>query len=182
MGCDKCAIVVHGVPQVRHAFNVLDELLVQVFVSVRPDQRDVGAIKGLPAIEDRYDSAGPVSGVLSAMEAHPDVAWLVLACDLPMADARAVRALLSGRDSSRQGTAFMATDGLFEPLFAIYEPSLYGPLRARFEAGRGSLRDALADADVRLLTAPEDRALFNVNTPEDLAAAREMARGSRAGA
>ena len=45
-------------------------------------------------------------------------------------------------------------------------------LRERLGRGRYSLREALADADVRLLCPPEDRMLMNVNTPEDLAQAR----------
>ncbi len=180
MGCDKCAISVHGVPQARHEYTLLADVVGKAFVSVRPDQRSVAALEGLPRIDDCYESAGPIGGVLSAMEAYPDAAWLVLACDLPFADARAVRTLLLNRDPSRQGTAFMASDGFFEPLFAIYEPSLYPQLRERFAAGRSSLREALADADVRLLCPPEDRMLFNVNTPEDLAAVESLLRAGGA--
>jgi molybdopterin-guanine dinucleotide biosynthesis protein A len=178
MGCDKCAITVHGVPQARHAYDLLDRIVGKAFVSVRRDQHGVAAVKGLPAINDRYESAGPIGGVLSAMDAYPNVAWLVLACDLPFANARGIRTLLMGRDSRRQGTAFMASDGYFEPLFAIYEPSLHAPLLERFAAGHASLREALADADVRLLCPPEDRMLFNVNTPDDLAAAERLIRES----
>lgn len=180
MGFDKCAISMHGVPQARHAHNLLADMVGKAFVSARPDQRNVAALDGLSRIEDRHASAGPIGGVLSAMETYPGVAWLVLACDLPFADARAVRTLLLSRDASRQGTAFMASDGLFEPLFAIYEPSLYPQLRERFVAGRSSLREALADADVRLLCPPEDRMLFNVNTPEDLAAVELLLRAGSA--
>lgn len=176
MGCDKCAIAVHGVPQARHAYDLLSGVVGKTFVSVRPDQHDVAALKDLPAIDDRYESAGPIGGVLSAMEAHPDVAWLVLACDLPFADARGIRTLLMSRDPNRQGTAFMASDGYFEPLFAIYEPSLREHLLSRFDSGLSSLREALADADVRLLCPPEDRMLFNINTPADLAAAQRLLR------
>ncbi len=178
MGCDKAAISVHGVPQARHAYDLLRSVTGKAFVSVRPDQHGVAALKDLPAIDDGYESAGPIGGVLSAMEAHPGVAWLVLACDLPFADARGIRTLLMSRDPHRQGTAFMASDGHFEPLFAIYEPSLREPLRARFESGLSSLREALGDADVRLLCPPEDRMLFNINTPDDLAAAERLLRES----
>jgi molybdopterin-guanine dinucleotide biosynthesis protein A len=176
MGCDKCALSVHGVPQARHAYNLLTDIVGKAFVSMRHDQHGVAAFKGLPRVDDRYESTGPMNGVLSAMDEHPDVAWLVLACDLPLADAHAVRTLLMNRDADRQGTAFMASDGLFEPLFAIYEPSLRQHLHDRFESGKTSLREALADADVRLLCPPEDRVLFNVNTPEDLEKAEKLLR------
>ena len=180
MGIDKCAIELHGEPQARHACALLREFLPEVRVSARPEQRALPAVVGLPLIEDRYEGVGPVSGVLSAMEAQPGVAWLTLACDLPMVDARGVRALLEGRDPGRLATAYMATDGYFEPLFAIYEPAMEPWLRERLGRGRYSLREALADADVRLLCPPEDQMLMNVNTPEDLAKAQRAIERDKA--
>lgn len=169
MGSDKCGLEIHGVPQARHCFDLLRGFLPDVAVSARPDQRGLPALADLPVIEDLYENIGPVSGVLSAMDARPDVAWLTLACDLPLVDARGVRTLLDGRDPARLGTAYMASDGFFEPLFAIYEPGMAPWLRERLERARYSLREALADADVRLLCAADDQMLMNVNTPEDLA-------------
>lgn len=179
MGTDKCALDVHGVPQVRYCFELLRGFLPDVAVSVRPDQHGLPALAHLPVIEDRYENIGPVSGVLSAMDARPDVAWLTLACDLPLVDARGVRTLLDGRDPARLGTAYMASDGFFEPLFAIYEPAMAPWLRERLGRARYSLREALADADVRLLCVPDDQMLMNVNTPEDLARVRALADQTR---
>ncbi len=172
MGVDKCALELHGAPQARYCFGLLQQFLPETWVSARPEQRALPALAGLPLIEDRYDDVGPVSGVISAMEAQPECAWLVLACDLPLADARGVRTLLEGRDPARLGTAYMASDGFFEPLFAVYEPAMQPWLRERLGRGRYSLREALADADVRLLCPPDEQTLSNVNTPEDLARVR----------
>jgi molybdopterin-guanine dinucleotide biosynthesis protein A len=172
MGVDKCALELYGEPQARHAYSLLREFLAETRVSARPDQRDLPALATLPLIEDRYDGIGPASGVLSAMEAHPGVAWMTLACDLPLVDARGVRTLLEGRDPARLATAYMASDGFFEPLFAIYEPAIEPWLRERLGRGRYGLREALADGDVRLLCPPEEEMLLNANTPEDVAQAR----------
>jgi len=179
MGADKCALEIHGMPQARYCYELLRGYLPEVAVSARPDQRGLPALADLPLIEDRYENIGPVSGVLSAMDARPDVAWLTLACDLPLADARGVRTLLDGRDPARLGTAYMASDGFFEPLFAIYEPAMAPWLRERLSRARYSLREALADADVRLLCAPDDQILMNVNTPEDLARVRALTAQAR---
>jgi len=173
MGVDKCAIELHGAPQARHCFGLLQQFVSETWVSARPEQRALPSLSGLPLLEDRYEGIGPVSGVLSAMEAQPESAWLVLACDLPLAEARGVRTLIEGRDSARLGTAYMASDGFFEPLFAIYEPSMQRWLHERLERGRYSLREALADADVRLLCPPDEQTLINVNTPEELAQVRQ---------
>jgi molybdopterin-guanine dinucleotide biosynthesis protein A len=168
MGVDKCALELHGAPQARYCIDLLQQFLPETWVSARTDQRGLPSLAALPLLEDRYEGIGPVSGVLSAMEAQPEAAWLVLACDLPLADARGVRALLDGRDPERLGTAYMASDGFFEPLFAIYEPAMQPWLRERLGRGRYGLREALADADVRLLCPPDEQTLINVNTPEDL--------------
>lgn len=182
MGVDKCALELHGVPQAQHCFGLLQQFLAETWVSARPDQRTLPSLAGLPLLEDRYEGIGPVSGVLSAMEVQPETAWLVLACDLPLADARGVRTLLDGRDPARLGTAYMASDGFFEPLFAIYEPAMQPWLRERLGRGRYSLREALADADVRLLCPPDEQTLINVNTPEDLVQVRRAIAQARVGA
>lgn len=174
MGTDKCALELHGRPQARYCYDLLRGFVGETWVSARPDQQGLPSLAGLPLIADRYEGVGPVSGVLSAMDAQPDAAWLVLACDLPLADARGVRALLDGRDAARLGTAYMASDGFFEPLFAIYEPAMRPWLHERMDQGRFGLREALADADVKLLCPPDDSTLMNVNTPEDLARVREQ--------
>jgi molybdopterin-guanine dinucleotide biosynthesis protein A len=174
MGADKCALDLYGEPQARHAFALLSEFLPRAFVSVRQDQHGLSSLAGLPIIDDRFEEIGPVSGVLSAMQTHPGVAWLALACDLPLADARSVRTLIENRDPARLATAYMATDGFFEPLFAIFEPAMEPWLRERLVRGKYSLREAMADADVRLVCPPEDSILLNVNTPDDLAAARRV--------
>lgn len=179
MGTDKCALDIHGKPQARYCFDLLRAFLPEVAVSARPDQRNHSALAGLPLIEDRYDSIGPMNGVLSAMEARPEAAWFTLACDLPLADARGVRALMDGRDPVRLATAYMASDGFFEPLFAVYEPAMAPWLRERLGSGRFSLREALADADVRLLCPPDDQMLMNVNTPDDLARVRALTAQGR---
>ncbi len=154
-----------------------------VYVSVRPDQRGRPEFDGLSLIEDREPQAGPMAGVLAALRRVPEAAWLVLACDLPFVTRDAIQALLDGRDAARDATAFMATDGLFEPLFALYEPSMRRHLEARRAAGDCSLRQVLADRDVRLLCPADDRVLTNINTPADLAEARaDVAAGGWRGA
>lgn len=181
MGMDKSALDFHGKPQGIYCSELLGAVLERVCISVRkrPSQADV--FQALPQIEDAYGAIGPMSGVLSAMDQEPDAAWFVLACDLPYIDEQAVRELLDGRARDRMATAFMASDGFFEPLCAIYEPRTAPLLRERLDAGRYSLRDVLTDADVRMVCPPEDRMLTNVNTPEDLEEVRAHLAAERAG-
>ena len=181
MGSDKSALEYHGKPQGPFCFELLSKFVDQVCVSVREGQQVDSALDGLPRIEDAHGEIGPMSGVLSAMDHDPTAAWFVMACDLPFIDEQAVRELLAGRDSERMATAYMASDGFLEPLCAIYEPTFAPVLRERLAAGRFSLRHALTNGDVRMVCAPDDRTLTNVNTPEELAKARADLNADEAG-
>ncbi len=181
MGVDKSVLDFHGKPQGKYCSELLGGALDRVWVSTRKGAPEVDVFEGLPRIEDAYEDIGPMSGVLSAMDKEPGAAWFVLACDLPFFNEQAVRELLDGRDPGRMATAFMASDGFFEPLCAIYEPQIAPLLRERLEAGRSSLRDVLNDADVRMVCPPEDRMLTNVNTQEELEEVRARLAAERAG-
>lgn len=170
---DKALIDYHGEPQLLWTYRLLASLLPHVFVSVRADQRDEPVRQGLPQIVDTRTDAGPAAGILAAQAAHPDVAWLVVACDLPLLDAPTLRRLLDARDPAREATAFLsAHDGLPEPLCAVWEPSSRPRLLARVEAGRPCPRKALIEADTQLLQPRTPQALDNINTPEELASLR----------
>lgn len=164
---DKAALDYRGEPQLLRAWRLLESVTEQAFVSVRETQRDDALRARLPQIVDSFDAVGPVAGILSAQERHPDAAWLVLACDLPLLDSDTLRRLIDARDPQAFATVFASShDGLPEPLCAIWEPRSHALLRQRYENGSYCPRKALMQSNVILLPAPGD-ALDNVNTPEE---------------
>jgi molybdenum cofactor guanylyltransferase len=166
---DKALIDYHGQPQLLHAWHLLEGFVEKGFVSVRKDQQDEPLRAGLPQIVDIDDNVGPAGGILAAQAAYPDVAWLVLACDLPLLDAATLRHLLDARDASRDATAYASrNDGLPEPLCAIWEPSSHSALRTQVESGRNCPRKALINMNTLLLPPLATDALDNINTPEEL--------------
>jgi molybdopterin-guanine dinucleotide biosynthesis protein A len=170
---DKALIDYHGEPQLLWTYRLLASLLPRVFVSVRAGQRDEPVRGELPQIVDAHDDAGPAAGILAAQTAYPDVAWLVVACDLPRLDAATLQCLLDARDTAREATAFISShDGLPEPLCALWEPASHARLAARIEAGRLCPRKALIEGDTQLLQPYTAHALDNINTPEELAGLR----------
>jgi molybdopterin-guanine dinucleotide biosynthesis protein A len=105
---------------------------------------------------------------MSAQEQYPQVAWLVLACDLPFLTATTLKHLLHARDPARLATAYRSNhDGLPEPLCAIYEPQSRAALSAYFDSGRQCPRKFLSEAAAHLITLPESHALDNINTPAE---------------
>ncbi len=170
MGQDKALLRRGGKSQLEHVVSMLDELLPEVFVSVRADQADEPERAKFPQVVDRFDDMGPVAGVLSALEEHPGADWLVVACDLPNVDAGTIEFLLENIDTSRPFTAYESShDGLPEPLCAVYRCGSAGILKGFVDEGLTCPRKMLIRSDTRLLKHPDPRALDNVNTPTDLA-------------
>ncbi len=169
---DKAAIEYRGKTQLDRAFELAGRHVSRVFVSVRASQTSDPARAKRPLIVDSVAGEGPTVGIRSALAAHPQVAWLVLACDLPFLSDAALSHLLHERDPASLATAYnSAHDGLPEPLCAIWEPAA-GAALAAYEAGGGHCpRKFLIRHSIRLLEPLDRRALDNINTPEEYAQA-----------
>ena len=177
MQTDKGALHYHALDQRQHTAALLGEFCSDVRVSVRPDQAaDLPA--GLTALPDTFLNLGPLGGLLSAFQADPNAAWLVLACDLPFLTRITLEFLVAHRQASRAATALRSPWNDFpEPLVTIWEPRSYGQLLRFLGLGYSCPRKALINSDIALLAPPVPEELRNVNTPEERAAAeRELTR------
>jgi molybdopterin-guanine dinucleotide biosynthesis protein A len=165
---DKAALKYQGKTQLERAFELASRHVGKVFVSLRADQTSDPMRAQRPMIVDSGEGEGPIVGIRSALAAHPKVAWLVLACDLPFLSDSAVEGLLRHRNPSALATAYKsAHDGLPEPLCAIWEPAA-APLLAEYQAAGGYCpRKFLIRQGANLIDLPDPRALDNVNTPEE---------------
>ncbi|RRQ48926.1 molybdenum cofactor guanylyltransferase [Maribacter algicola] len=168
MGQDKGLISYHGVPQREHLYHLLDTLCDKTFLSVRQDQ-DEEIASNFKTILDRNEFRGPYNGLLSAHREYPDVAWLVLACDLPLIDEASLKELISQRDTQKLATAFANRDNpLPEPLCAIWEPEALKTSIAYLEAGNGTCpRKFLINNDVSLVFPKTPQVLLNANSQEE---------------
>jgi molybdopterin-guanine dinucleotide biosynthesis protein A len=165
---DKAALQYRGKSQLDRAFELAARHVSRVFVSVRPSQVGDPARARHPMIVDSIAGEGPIVGIRSALAAHPQVAWLVLACDLPFLSDAALSQLLRERDPTAVATAYRsAHDGLPEPLCAIWEPAAAAALAAYEAEGGRCPRKFLIRQAVPLLEPKDRRALDNVNTPEE---------------
>jgi len=170
MGQDKALLLRDGQSQLQHVAALLEKVTDRTFVSARKEQQNDAERKQFELIIDRYDDMGPIAGILSAMDVHPDVDWLVVACDLPNIDLETLTFLLDKRPAGKPFTAFKSThDGLPEPLCAVYRAGSDAILRQFVAAGLICPRKMLIRSDTALLEQPNPAALDNINTPEDLA-------------
>lgn len=168
MQTDKFLISYHdGTPQWLYLYNMLKPLIQDVFISCRPDQVQFFD-QGYRVIEDMAAGKGPAMGLVSAHEKHPNAAWLVVACDLPLLTDHTLRSLIDSRDASKSATAFVSPENqLPEPLIAIWEPAGLRLLRENYKQDLFCPRKTMLSTDILLLTndAPEEQ--LNANTPEE---------------
>lgn len=168
---DKATLSYHGKPQLEWSFELLDQFCERTFISVRANQAQDPVRAHLPQILDQLEGKGPIAGIAAAQATHPDVAWLVLACDLPFLARSTLEYLIANRDPSRLATAFRSShDGLPEPLCAIYEPASRARISAYIQGGRQCPRKFLIQSEVNLLDQVDRRWLNNANTPDEFRA------------
>ncbi|MGS0648136.1 NTP transferase domain-containing protein [Komagataeibacter melomenusus] len=173
MGRDKAALPYGGRPQLARAFDLVARHVGSCFLSIRADQQSDPLRASYPCIMDRQEikdrlGGGPMVGVLSAHVACPDVAWLVIACDLPMLDDTTLAALVNERNADLAATAYVSeSDGAPEPLCTIWEPATLAALHGQAAGQTVRPRRILARSAVRLLEVEKTGALENVNAPDE---------------
>ncbi|WP_228435829.1 NTP transferase domain-containing protein [Chryseobacterium pennipullorum] len=174
MGQAKDLLNWHGKEQRYFAADLLAPFCSDVFISCRQDQLE-NFDPQYNVITDTFLDMGPFGGILSALRAHRDKAWLVVACDLPLLDQRSLEYLVQSRDPEKAATTYESPfDGLPEPLITIWEPRSYPLLLQYWGIGNTCPRKVLIHSDTLILKPPHPDALMNVNTPEEALKAQEF--------
>ena len=169
MGQDKALIEIDGNTQLNKTHTLLQNHLPEVFVSSRADQSADNERKKYKQIYDLYNNIGPLAGILSAMHEHPEVDWLVVACDLMNLDNKTIDYLIENYHPNDKIIAYKSEyNGLPEPLCAIYSASAKSLLDESMNRKVICPRKILINSNAKLLTQPNPSALENFNTPEDL--------------
>lgn len=173
MGHDKSVINWHGKEQRYYIADLLEKYCGEVYISCREEQ--AGDIDSrYKTITDQVDGKGPIVGILSAFETNDNVAWLVVACDLPLIDEATISYLIQNRDSTKAATTYKSPhDGLPEPLITIWEPNGREVLWSYKAEGYNCPRKALINSDALVLEPLNVDALINTNTPEEAERVKE---------
>ncbi len=173
MGKDKAGLRYGGKTQLENTLHLAKNVCAKVFLSLRKGQPAPLEVENtdidITILHDRWENIGPLGGIITALEKHPDHPWLVVAVDLPILDADTLAHLMANRDPERPFTAYRSHfDGLPEPLCALYESTALAILRQLSTEQRIHCpRKIMMRANTRLLALPHKRALDNVNTPSD---------------
>ncbi len=168
MGKDKGMIPYHGMPQREFLYHLVSRVCDETFVSIRPDQK-ADFPKDMQSIVDDDTYKGPYNGMLSAHNKFPEVAWLVIACDLPLIDLASLQELIAARDPNVMATTFaQKEDPLPEPLCAVWEPHAFESSKTYLESGNGTCpRKFLINNKTKLVVPSKANVLLNANSEEE---------------
>lgn len=179
MGAPKALAELADRPLVSRVVSTVGSAGLEPVVVAKPDTP-------LPRLDCRILSEPsephhPLTGLVAALGASAGRPVVAIACDMPLVPAR----LISWIAQLEEEVAICEADGRLQPLLGRYSPSVCEQLAESLERG-DSMTDAVRALDPFIVT--EDkiarfgdprRIFFNINAPEDLAAAETMLKGGR---
>ena len=179
MGSPKELIEWHGKSQQLFLAELLNTRCEKVFISCRKEQT-LNVDLDYPFLPDLEDGKGPLMAIHSAFVLEPNVAWFVLACDLPYFDQAALEFLLENRNEKKLATCYKSPiDEKAEPLCAIWEPNMRELVSNAITTEKRSPRRLLEQADIQLIAPIEPKILLNVNTQEEAEALFKLLDSSK---
>ena len=177
MGSDKGLLPFGGRRLIQVVLDTLRPLFSEVVI-VANDPVTYGGF-GVPVVPDRIPGKGPLGGIHAALSATPSPHAFCVACDMPFVSPTVVNhlcALAPGYDA-----VVPHLDAGCEPLHAVYGRSCLRHVERMIREDRLRVDELLAVVRVRRVDAeelrrldPSLRSFLNVNTPEELEAARRL--------
>jgi FdhD protein len=182
MGVDKTLLDVDGEALLARVVEIVAGVCAEVVVVT--NRPEAVAEAGIPAdvtvLVDEVAYQGPLGGLVTALKGARQEWVLAVAADMPWLNPDVVRALWDARDGAQ--VVVPLTDKGLEPLLALYHRDCLPAARRALDTGRrrlvaffGDVTVAEVPVDALREVDPQLASLFNVNTPEDLAEAREVA-------
>ena len=183
-GGDKTMRAIAGRPILDHVIERLAPQCASLILNANGDPARFGAW-GLPVVPDDVpDFAGPLAGVLAALDwtalHHPAIEWVVsVAADCPFLPRDLVARMQTERAMVEADLAVAASGDQSHPVVGLWKVSLRGALRHALVVEECRKIDRWT-ARYRLVTTqwpvtPVDP-FFNANTPDDVAEAEALAR------
>ena len=181
MGQDKALMPFLGKPLIQRILDRVEHLAGEVLVTTnRPDDY---TFLGLPLFSDIIPGRGALGGLYTALKIAQNPFVAVVACDMPFVSPELIKVEQTLLVSEDQDAVIPSIEGETEPFHAVYRRDTCLPaVHASIEADQWRVNSwfpkvrlrYLSDAEVRKVD-PKGLAFWNVNTPEDLRRAEELA-------
>jgi molybdopterin-guanine dinucleotide biosynthesis protein A len=178
-GADKAQVMLAGRPLIAHVLDRLEPQVEQVLISANGDPSRFARF-GCEVVADAH-SQGPLSGILAALTRAATLGATHLfstPVDTPFLPGDAVPLLLLASESSPEGVAIARDATGDHPATAIWPVGLLPALAAFLQSGGAKVTGFTTAHGASYADFPDSRAFMNVNTPEDLARAEALLKGS----
>lgn len=174
-------LLLGGEPLLRRVAMLLAGLADDVIIVTSRESQYRPLVADLPArfAMDVIPGRGPLGGIYTALLASRWERCIVTACDLPLLNSALLAWMVEQADSADAVVPRIA--GKLEPLHAVYRRSCIPAIQRRIDSDpQASASSWLADVRTRYVGEAEIErfdpgcySLWNVNTPEDFAAAEK---------
>jgi molybdenum cofactor guanylyltransferase len=170
MGHDKALLTLGGEPLVKRAIRKLRAVCAEVAIAGGTEElRQFGRV-----IPDESVGCGPLGGIIGALE-QSSFEWnLFLAVDAPFVPISVLKALLFMAAGFNSVCVMARTQGVMQPLCAVYSRKALDVLKQELRAGRWKVTRAIeAAGPVRVMDFDNVSWFANLNTPEEFAEAEK---------
>lgn len=178
-GADKALVPLAGRPLVSHVHERLDPQVERVFISANGDAERL-AFLGCEVVPDARPQ-GPLSGILAALlraRALGASHLVSTPVDTPFLPGDLTPRLLLAAEQGPEGLACARSGDRDHPATAVWPVALAPALASYLAEGEARVaRFADAHHAARAVF-PDARAFLNMNTPEDLATAEALLKGT----
>lgn len=183
---DKAVADLAGTPMIRRVADRISDVVDELVVNCRESQvmRIGEAMDGYPLDVsyglDEMPDQGPVAGIRNGLEAARGEYAAVVACDMPFVDVALIEYLFERADTADAAVPRLDS-GWFQPTQAVYrrtamldtcklaleaeDPRILAPIE--------ELGDVVVVEESEIESVASTGSFENVNTPEELAGARE---------
>ncbi len=166
-------------------FKIGGRTVIEIVIAAIPPGRPVFIVThspaeyahlGLPTLPDNYSNAGPLAGIQAGLS-HAPFEWnFFLACDFPCLRKSVIEEILAvlfnknKKEEEEEVQVILpeTVEGL-QPLCALWSKSTLLVIEAALQGGQRSVRAVLVKLSLHRIFLAQPEALFNLNTPEDLA-------------
>lgn len=168
MGEAKALIHYKGKAHAAYMHDVLDKFCEDVYLSSRPNQWKGSELEKYNMLYDSVENAGPMGGILSAFNKHPDANWIIVACDLIHFNEKTIEKLLASYNSLAVATCYKNREAGFpEALCGIYTPRAHAVFLDAFKSDIRCPVKVLKNTLTELVEQEVGIDLANINTPEE---------------
>lgn len=182
MGRDKGLVPFLGQALILRVIERVRPLADEILVTTNQPQ-DYRFL-GLPLFEDLIPDRGALGGLYTALSAAQHTRVAVVACDMPFVNSNLLKLAQERLLDQQLDAVIPETDHGMEPFHAVYRrETCLEAVAAALEAGKWRLISWLPDVKFAPISHeeiqrydPQQLAFLNVNTPEDLRRAEQLAQ------